>query len=253
MGRNITQRTFQKYTLVGNGRVARHIKQYLSLLGLPVNQWSRGQNVPLTEILSHSSHVLLLISDSAIEDFVRSHKVLEDYTVVHFSGALSSSLAYSTHPPFAFGPETYPLDVYERIPFVLEKDSPGFEQLLPGLQNPHYEIDPALKPLYHSYCVLSGNFTTLLWQRFCDQLETQFHLPRTIALPYLQSVYTNLQTHDGNALTGPLSRGDTLTIQKNLNALKNDPFQKIYQAFVSSYQEIELLKGKDRNPHHGDL
>ena len=53
----------------------------------------------------------------------------------------------------------------------------------------------------------------------------------------------------GAPLSGPLSRGDQATLQRNLEALKGDPFEDVYRAFVSAYEQQGRLAavrgGKD--------
>jgi hypothetical protein len=44
------------------------------------------------------------------------------------------------------------------------------------------------------------------------------------------------------ALTGPLVRNDQKTLQKNLQALKHDPFEKIYENFILCYQKLKEEK-----------
>ncbi len=239
MTHKLTNRPFLKYTIIGNGRLARHMRHYFSLLNLPMNQWSRSEasESELSSCLAESSHVLLLIRDSAIEDFIQSHPILSNHTLIHCSGALSSVLAYSAHPLLAFGPNLYDRPMYEQISFFIESNGPSSDELLPGLQNSFYRISSEKKALYHALCVLSGNFTTMLWQKLFEEFETQFQVPKATAFPYLQSISENLQKNATQALTGPLARADEITIAKNLAALQGDPFQRVYQAFLTSYRE----------------
>jgi predicted short-subunit dehydrogenase-like oxidoreductase (DUF2520 family) len=92
--------------------------------------------------------------------------------------------------------------------------------------------------------VLSGNFSCLLWQKFFSSLEQEYHIPHAIAYPYLIQTMQNLLSHPSSALTGPLARGDTETIEKNKKALYLDPFQEVYQSFITCYQQV-----KDRSEH----
>ena len=61
-------------SLIGNGHVARHFQYYFSLLQLSFTTWHRKESVAkLQQELTRSSHILLLISDSAIEEFIQQH------------------------------------------------------------------------------------------------------------------------------------------------------------------------------------
>lgn len=222
------------YILIGNGRVATHFCHYFSLSNIPYRQWSRSQSLAtLKTLVDQSDTVLLLITDSEIENFIIENAFLQKKRLIHFSGSLYTPLAYGAHPLFPFREKLYDLDVYQKIPFILEHEEYCLKDLLPELANPSYNIPKALKPFYHSLCVLSGNFTVILWQKFFSELE-KLNIPKEVAHLYLQQNSENLQ-QDPNCLTGPLYRRDQKTIAANLDALKEDPFQKIYKAFVETY------------------
>lgn len=223
------------YGLVGDGRVARHMATYLDLLGKPHVAWSRRTAAPGRSpmaALAEAKVILVLIKDQALEPFLLEHPALADRALVHFSGSLVTPLAQGVHPLMTFGPEPYDLATYASIPFVVERGPRSFEELFPELPNPHHELHADLKPLYHALCVLSGNFTTLLWQKFFTELETRLHLPPEVAMPYLNQVTKNLVAHPSQALTGPLARKDHATIAANLAALEGDAFEGVYRAFV---------------------
>lgn len=216
--------------------MAQHFAHYLSLLEIPHFSWARSSSSErgLAQTLADSSHVLILISDSAIEGFVAGLPALSGKTVVHFSGSLVTPVAYGAHPLMAFTEKLYLLDRYSKIPFVLDEGHMKFRDLLPGLENPHYYIKPELRPLYHAFCVASGNFTTILWNRFFSGLEDQLGIPPEVAFPYLEQISENLKNRSIPALTGPLARRDWETIERNLDALRGDPLQKVYYGFLEA-------------------
>lgn len=231
--KDLIMRQVPRYLLIGNGRVGRHFQHYFSLLSIPFLTWQRSEPVvQLQRKLHKSSHVLILIADDAIEQFIGSH--LQDISAIrlHFSGSLVTDAAYGIHPLMSFSQHLYTLEHYQAIPFVIDHDAPAFDILLPGLPNQHVRLHKILKPKYHALCVMSGNFSCLLWQKLFFGLENEFHLPMTIAQPYFKQHMKNLLEHPHTALTGPLARGDIATIEKNIAALEDDPFQKIYQSFV---------------------
>jgi len=232
------------YLIIGSGRVAKHFQCYLDLLHLPFQSWSRQDNT-VQELLSFAeqcSPILLLISDQAIAEFLERHPFLKSKTLLHFSGSLTVAGVHSAHPLMTFAPGSYDLETYQKIPFILSEESPAFSLLLPGLPNASYRISEQLRPYYHALCVLSGNFTALLWQKFFKEIEERFQLPRELAHPYLKQVLQNLLRGSQQALTGPLARNDQKTISANLQALENDSFQQIYQAFVDAYKKTESIQ-----------
>lgn len=232
-------RQVPRYLLIGNGRVARHFQHYFSLLGLSCSTWQRSQpDRQLEQQLNAVTHVLILINDQQIEEFIALHLKNTKALLLHFSGSLVSEKAHGVHPLMTFNQDLYSLEQYQGIPFVMDEDAPAFEVVLPGLSNAHVRLPKALKAKYHALCVLSGNFSCLLWQKLFNSLEQEFNFPPAMAQMYLQQQTKNLLTNPQTALTGPLIRNDKATIEKNLAALAGDPFQKVYESFVVCYQQI---------------
>jgi predicted short-subunit dehydrogenase-like oxidoreductase (DUF2520 family) len=218
------------------------MRHYFGLLGLPCSGWSRRDNSPfnthpsvpatdrLKRTIAPASHVLLLVSDGAIGHFVADHPILQGKTLVHCSGALSIPGVAGAHPLMTFGEELYHLDRYRKIPFAVE--SPwGFEEILPGLPNPHWSVEPDQKALYHALCVMAGNFPQILWRAVADRLEQDLAIDTGAMEPYLRQVLENFLSAPARALTGPLARGDHSTVERNLAALDGDPLHSLYQSF----------------------
>ena len=222
--------------IVGDGRVARHFLHYLGLLGLPVRTWSRRTpGAGPAEALAPCRTILILITDAAIVPFVEQWAPWQDKRLVHFSGSLVTQAAEAAHPLMAFGPELYDLATYRSIPFVLDAEGTPFHELLPSLPNPSFTIPSKDRPYYHALCVMAGNFSTLLWLKLFDELQGRWGIPASAAHPYLMRITTNLMTDPDSALTGPLVRGDTATIDANLKALEADAFRGVYAAFTRAY------------------
>jgi len=224
--------------VIGNGRAARHFAHYCRLLGLPVCVWSRHNPAPPpAEALAACETVVVAIRDDAIVPFIEGSPDLRGKQLVHFSGSLITPLAAVAHPLMTFGPHPYDLSAYRRIPFVLDAGGTPFAELLPGLPNPSFTIPSAHRPYYHALCVMAGNFSTLLWRKLFDELETRFEIPASAAHPYLAQITANLLADPASALTGPLARGDVEAIATNLRALEGDRFQAIYSAFLNAYEQ----------------
>lgn len=227
------------YLIIGNGRLAKHISHYFDLSGIPYLNWYRKSNEPLNSLLEKAHKILVLISDDEIENFISEHREgYEGKTWIHCSGLLSTPTAESAHPLMTFSDSLYDLETYKSIPFVTEKRRENFHDLFPELTNISFPIKSELKPLYHAWCVMSGNFTTILWQRFFDVLESDLGIYKKYAYPYLNKTVENLE-QSKSPLTGPLARGDKKVIEKNLMALKNEPFAEIYRAFVNTYNKMK--------------
>lgn len=228
----------RQYLIVGNGRTAKHFTHYLRALDLTFYQWRRGDS-HLNELTQAVDRALLLISDKSIEPFVEANEFLKAKMLIHFSGAMSFDFAFSAHPLNTFGEDLYPIEVYKQTPFIVDSHAPPFEQLLPGFKNPHFKIDQNKKDLYHALCVMSGNFTTLLWQCAFRKFERDLGLPKSALFTYLNQVKENLIANSDTALTGPLTRDDSATIKRNLDALEGTAEQALYKSFLHYYSEVQ--------------
>ncbi len=224
-----------KILLIGSGRLFRHLQFYFQKKDIHFTTWNRSQDFKLLyNLVSEASHILLAISDSALESFINQHLKDKSKTRVHFSGALNIPGAFSAHPLMSFGPDLYDIQTYEKIHFVTT-GSQALSDLLPGLKNNFTSISTENKSMYHALCVLGGNFPILLWTKMSEGLK-ELGLPEEAARIFLEKILENFNRQGHSALTGPLARKDLTTIQANLDALKNDPFQKVYKAFVEAYQ-----------------
>jgi hypothetical protein len=225
-----------KYLIIGDGKVARHFEHYFTLKNINSISWSRKRNSveELQTFFNEVQVILLLIADSAIESFIRENPFLNQKPCVHFSGSLTTKHAWGAHPLNTFPAGRYSLDVYEKTFFVCEKSDWPFEKLFPALRNPVVYLSKEKKVLYHALCVMTGNFTSILWKKGFEEFEGQLDLGRNPLIPYLQTITNNLIQDSNHALTGPLARRDITMIEKHLEALEHDAFQNIYRAFVKA-------------------
>jgi 2-dehydropantoate 2-reductase len=225
--------------LIGQGRLGLHLNVYFDQANIPVVTWNRKfQNLEsLKEKLNNATHILLAISDSDIEKFYREYAPsFRSKTWVHFSGALEIPGVHSLHPLMTFGPMLYSLEKYRAIPFV-STSSKELSELIPGLENPFFKIKVDFKMKYHALCVLSGNFTTILWQKFIDEFKRQ-GLPDELGRIFAEQTVKNVFDFPQTALTGPLARQDRRVQKLNLEALQGDRFAEVYQAFQFAYAEF---------------
>ena len=246
------------YAIVGGGRLARHFSHYFQLLEIPHTCWTRdGQasfntfELPdaeqrLRETVGKADRVLLLVSDNAIGILLKQYPFLHEKQLIHCSGALSFPGVAGAHPLMTFADDLYELETYGSMPFMLEAGH-LFEDLFPGLSNPHFMINVEDKARYHAMCVMAGNFSQVLWQGISERFEKQLDIPAGSLHPYLNRVVGNFIEAPEVALTGPLTRNDHQTIEKNVQSLNGDPLQDLYRAFVHFYQSDQ-----EQNQIHQD-
>lgn len=223
------------YLLIGSGRLARHLEFFITQKAWPLTNWNRKQSISLLpSLIKNSTHVLLAISDSALQGFYEQHLKSSGKKVIHFSGALHFEGAIAAHPLMSFGPHFYSLETYEKMHFVLTGAN-FIEQVLPGFKNPFTVLAAEDRPLYHALCVLGGNFPVILWNKMTDGL-LQLGLPPEAAHIYVEKVAENFVKYGGKALTGPLVRKDLRTIESNLKSLESDPFEWVYRSFLEVHK-----------------
>ena len=233
-------RQVPKYTIIGDGKVARHFSAYFTHGGIKFNSWNRTQAVSLLKkTVAHSDVVLLLISDDAIEGFVTKHRFLLEKSLVHFSGAFYHEHILGCHPLMTFAREIYPLKTYQNIPFICD-EGVDFKTLFPQLNNVSYTIKKHDKAYYHALCVIAGNFTQVLMKNCAIQLHEHLDLPKNILFAYLQQNTQNFIHNPQQAVTGPLERGDFSVIIKHMQALKGNTLEDLYLSFVKNANNVPV-------------
>ena len=234
--------------LVGNGRLAKHLKYWNQLVQTP-NQilvWNREHSQDLLKnYIQQSSTIWLAISDSAILDFYNQHLADTDKTVVHFSGALHDERLISAHPLMTFANELFDKTVYEKIHFSIT-GTDSLQKALPSFANSFSQVSGENKSLYHALCVLAGNFPQLLWNETLKEFRN-LNIPDSAVETYIQQVSANFIQQKEKALTGPLVRKDLKTIESNLQSLNKKPVLKnIYTNFNENFGAAnDRLKGSD--------
>lgn len=246
--------THPHYAILGDGRLARHMRRYLDMLGLTASGWSRrqasdfnthpdaGAETRLQRTVEPASHVLLLVADDAIAGLLTQYPFLHERRLVHCAGALSLPGVAGAHPLMTFARRPYALDEYQRIPFLVDEGH-SFASLMPGLPNPAHCVSLRDKGFYHALCVVAGNFPQILWRAAAERLETDLAIPGAVLGPYLDQTLRNFLAEPGGALSGPLSRGDQCTIERNLAALQGDALLELYQA-VLAFHGAERKAGR---------
>ena len=153
-GPELIEQVPKHYTLLGDGRLARHLAHYFGRRGLACRQWSRrlenstGQT--LEAALEGSDIAILAVSDPAIEQLVKIEgigRLPDSPLLVHCSGSLFTERALGFHPLMSFGPRLYGRIV--RIPFIAEKGrkrSILFTDCFPRFQTPSSSSSRASSP-----------------------------------------------------------------------------------------------------------
>lgn len=244
--------------IIGNGRLATTLWDVVHAPDFPspivVSRWARKDETDLTSVLSkfNPTHVWLALSDRAIREFTIVHREqLVGRTVVHFAGSLGGwPGVHAAHPLTTLnGKGDHTFAWFSEIPFVLDFDGPGLTSLLPGFKNPTYRLDPRKRAYYHALCATAGGFSILLWETIAKRFEKDLGLPASALTIFRRQIFKNLdEAGDVSVLTGPLSRGDSETLETHRSALLDHfemPLLKIYDAFADLFR-TEREKSENR-------
>jgi predicted short-subunit dehydrogenase-like oxidoreductase (DUF2520 family) len=108
-------------------------------------------------------------------------------------------------------------------------------------------LSGAAKPAYHAGAVMAANYTVALagWPS-APALEAGVS-PETasrIYLPLVRGAAANLERGPAAALTGPIRRGDTRTIEAHLSALQGDD-RELYRRLGLEALRLARVAGLD--------
>jgi predicted short-subunit dehydrogenase-like oxidoreductase (DUF2520 family) len=243
--------------IVGTGRLASALGALLSRRGDTVSVIA-GRNlekarktahfagvkeaVSIPELPPRANHVLIAVSDDALPFVAPSLAAagLRASIVLHTAAAAGpAALAPLREQGNATGVlhplQTIPtaergVDTLPGSAFAYAGDAPATawaNELVVSLGGKPLAIDAQQWGLYHAAAVFASNYHVTLIDSALELLE-QTGLSRSVALealaPLVQaSVANTLSLGPERALTGPISRGDTSTVQAHRSALANRP------------------------------
>ncbi len=210
--------------------------------------------------------VFITTPDSAINAVARAVTWQRGQGVVHCSGALPASVLSVVEQhgalPGAFHPlQTLPdaQAAFTNMPgtFVaIEAEEPLLGRLAAiaaALECTWGYVPPDARPAYHAAAVLVSNYTVALthagvalW-RAIGKTEAE---ALQALLPLLQGTLHNLRRlGPTDALTGPVSRGDWATVEKNLEAIADTAPQYTFtyaaMALAMLYNDLASTDDKD--------
>jgi predicted short-subunit dehydrogenase-like oxidoreductase (DUF2520 family) len=209
--------------------------------------------------------VVLAVPDKAVTDVVSEIARNEGFEagalVVHLSGALSSraldparasgARIGSLHPLLSFTGDG-PAAAFAETTFTIEGDDDvlaDLRDLVQRLGAVPVAISADQKALYHAAAAIVSNYTVGIFDMGSTLFE-KIGIPREAGQQGLQAL---LQSTLGNierggvpqALTGPIARGDTKTVEGHLKALKEScpDLLSIYAALGSYTIDVARRKG----------
>lgn len=222
--------------IIGRGKLAQHLIHAFRAHRMPFQHSADARNIKddptLLLKLTCSSHVWILTKDDAIQgivDFIKSMK--DDVKFIHSAGALHIPGTTTLHPLMTFAEGMYDPAIYWNLPWISFSNEPEIQA--PFL-NQRITLSADDRTRYHAACVMISNFSNLLWTGGANLVPS---LSREHFLPILTTTLQNFVLAGKDALTGPLKRGDVITVDKHMTALAKLPEQKLYESFTTYYGE----------------
>jgi len=228
--------------IIGSGRMATQFRRALETLNVPYSNWLRSEGAfTLGGKTQKAKRVLLLVPDKAISVFVDDHEhFLRNKTLIHFSATHRDSRVLGFHPLGTFNREQN--IEFSDVSFHGVHPESIFREALPFLKNTYTQMSEEQMQSYHALCVLSANFSAVLWNAFFIEMK-KIGVTESAAKNYFQMFAANVANNPKSAITGPLIRNDIPTLDKNMAALESKKtLQDIYKAFVQIFSNTEYLK-----------
>lgn len=195
----------------------------------------------LEEIVSSSDVLFLTVNDNAVKQVWETLKQLpiQGKIICHCSGVLSSSVfsgidqmevsGYSIHPIYALNSKTTSYKELKNAHFTIEGSANRLMEmkaLVEKCSNPVTVISPKDKSKYHAACVVSSNLVVALASIGGRLLEecgfSKEEADRALMPLFFDNCKAVVEKGTAEALTGPVSRGDTDTLKKHLEVLKEE-------------------------------
>src|SRR5260370_6091954 len=246
------------YTIAAiGGRNPENVRNLADELGAKACQ-SPASTIDLADltILAVPDDVILPLATDMVESLCSA----AGKAAVHLSGAQDRSalrpLAQASLRTGVF----HPLQTFRRGPeavqnvagtyFGIDADALLREQLTQmarDLQGHPFDLSRVDRALYHAAAVFAANYPiTLLAEAIALASEAGLDggTARQGMTTLLAGAVNNLRDlAPADAITGPASRGDQGTIDRHLEALKNDPeLQRLYQLLADRTRELNPTK-----------
>lgn len=224
--------------VVGTGKVGSALVWHLLKLGYRVVAVN-GRTVDFRPLLPNVKVIFLAVPDREIQRvfFKLRGDVKPGTLVAHLSGALGVDIfqgavesgleTLALHPVKSFfSPEQARKD-FPGGYFALDGSKEGLRfgrQLVRALKGKAVIVRSKNRPLYHAMCVFGSNFLHPLFdavERIGLAVGLSAQKARAMIMPLTLVVLKNIEKHGAVAtLTGPVKRGDRVTVRRHLKALR---------------------------------
>ncbi len=265
---DITEMTI-KIGFIGAGKVGAALGKYIKNRGFCLSgYWSRTYAhaadsaeftdsrafEALDELVRASDIIFITVADRAIAEVAEKIAALgtdlDGKTFCHTSGALSSEVLDPVRKRGAKICGAHMLTAvsgrdcdFSDSFFTVEGECGEIAEILKACGNRYKRIDPKDKVKYHAAAVFASNFVVGLADTACDLLDRCGFSEREALdalAPLMENNVKNIIKKGAKAaLTGPVSRGDLVTVERHLECLKDThPAKEIYEVMTGALKNM---------------
>lgn len=222
------------------GRNPKHATQLAAGIKAPVLH-------NITDVKDDADCCILAITDHAITDVAANFK-FEHTTLIHTAGSLSRMILepYAAHagvlwPIYSLVKDNLPL--HREVPVTIKGSTDHAEtllqQLAASITDIYYTVSWEQRQWLHLCAVLCNNFTNHL-MAVSEQVCKKQQVPFSLLFPIVSQTAERIRNASPKVLqTGPARRGDTVTIEKHLELLAQNPdWQELYKVITTSIDKM---------------
>ncbi len=215
--------------------------------------------------LAAAELILLCLPDDQLQQFssrlCRELGLGDEATLIHCSGLHPASILapgeqigrLSLHPLLPFADSASAAEQLAGCPFALEGDEDRLRlgtELIDAIGGRPFNLPSHAKHLYHTAASLASNFLVSLTDGACALLaECGLEESEALALlaPLQQATLQNIQRFGpAPALTGPIVRGDTGTVARQLHAITAQAPEQVdlYRSLAGATLGLAVRSGR---------
>lgn len=254
------------FAVIGLGKVGKAFLEKLAGAGYAA-AWAQSSKPSSLALPVHSSLpdspgaariVFLAVPDSAIAATAAAiaaawGAACKGLSFFHFSGLLPAAVLTPLAEQGAYIASLHPLQTvvdfkptdftgcvfaFEGAPQAEERARP----IVDALGGCFVKLAAADKPLYHCGAAMASNYVVALLAQ-AEQVLAQSGIGRAGFLPLVETTLANFARQGGQALTGPVQRGDWATVAGHLDALAQN-FPDLLPFYKNLGQATARLAGR---------
>lgn len=277
-----------KIAFIGAGKVGSAMAILLSLKGYKIS-YIMSRNVEsaeklaqrvkstaatdLKKVIQDTDVIFITTPDRVIKEMAKKIaetglKASQQY-VFHVCGSKSSEslmvlkengwVTGSMHPLQAFADIDMAVNILPQTYFALDGDEKAValaERIVESIGGKSFFVPSQYRALYHAAACIASNYTVTL-MHVATQLFEKFGIKEEAAIaalmPIMKGTLANIESKGTiNALTGPIVRGDSVTIEAHLAKMrqyapKEELVYKVLGRYTQEFvQKKEIFSKKDR-------